>query len=114
MKLAQKFLGDHFDSYEKKEDADERTLCGHVENSPRGVQVWDASALLTRRCRARQSHRQLAGSFHELLRASWPSLRDDFIADDFLNKHPDFDWQKPVLTDMKAGPWTFFKPADKQ
>ena len=38
----------------------------------------------------------------------------DFHADDFLKKHPEFDWQKPVLTDMKAGPWTFFKPGDKQ
>ena len=32
---------DHYDTFEKKEDADERTLCGHVENSPRGVPEWD-------------------------------------------------------------------------
>src|SRR5260370_34970094 len=39
--LAEKMLGDHSDTAEKKEDADERTLCGHVDGSPRGVKEWD-------------------------------------------------------------------------
>src|SRR5271169_2381510 len=30
--MAQKFLGDHYDSYEKKEQPNERTLCGHTAN----------------------------------------------------------------------------------
>jgi hypothetical protein len=33
----------------------------------------------------------------------------------FLAAHPEFDWQKPILHDMIAGPWTTFianqKPA---
>ncbi|PYV10295.1 MAG: hypothetical protein DMG23_08185, partial [Acidobacteria bacterium] len=37
---AQKFLADHEDSYLKKELADERTLCGHADASPRGVNIW--------------------------------------------------------------------------
>ncbi len=39
--LAEKMLGDHTDTAEKKEDANERTLCGHVDGSPRGVREWD-------------------------------------------------------------------------
>src|SRR5260370_36843554 len=39
--LAEKMLGDHADTAEKKEDANERTLCGHVDGSPRGVKEWD-------------------------------------------------------------------------
>ena len=37
---AQKFLGDHFDVYEGKLDSDERTLCGHIDRSPRGMGTW--------------------------------------------------------------------------
>ncbi len=37
----------------------------------------------------------------------------DFHAADFLKEHPGFDWQKPLLRDMKAGPWTKFAAGDK-
>src|SRR5258708_33491765 len=42
--MAEQFLADHFDSFEKKQQADERSLCGHVDASARGVKewVWDA------------------------------------------------------------------------
>jgi hypothetical protein len=33
---AQRFLVDHFDTFENRNDADERTLCGHIDLSPRG------------------------------------------------------------------------------
>jgi len=33
---AQKFLADHVDSVYRKSEPSERTLCGHVELSPRG------------------------------------------------------------------------------
>src|SRR5712692_1479425 len=38
--LARRFLGDHFDSFDKKIEPGERTLCGHVELSPRGSRPW--------------------------------------------------------------------------
>ena len=41
--LAQQFLADHYDSYEHKEQADERSLCGHVDASVRGVGQWQWS-----------------------------------------------------------------------
>jgi hypothetical protein len=37
---AQHFLADHYDTIEKKEDADERTLDGHIDLSPRGSSGW--------------------------------------------------------------------------
>src|SRR5205085_5800669 len=39
--LAEKFLSDHLDTFQNKEEANERTLCGHVETSPRGTPQWD-------------------------------------------------------------------------
>ena len=38
--LAQQMLGDHVDAFEKKTDANERTLCGHVDNNARGISIW--------------------------------------------------------------------------
>src|SRR5262249_28752006 len=38
--LAQQFLADHYDTFQKKQEANERSLCGHVENSPRGIPEW--------------------------------------------------------------------------
>ncbi len=34
--LGQKFLGDHYDTFDKKNEPSERTLCGHIDLSVRG------------------------------------------------------------------------------
>jgi len=39
---------------------------------------------------------------------------EDFIADKFLKEHPEFDWQRPILKDMKGNPWAEFKAGEKQ
>ena len=38
--MAEQFLSDHFDSFEKKDQPNERGLCGHVDTSSRGVKEW--------------------------------------------------------------------------
>ncbi len=40
---AQRFLADHYDTFENKEDADERTLDGHIDLSPRGSRALAAT-----------------------------------------------------------------------
>src|SRR5207245_3325360 len=42
--LAEQMLGDHEDTAQKKEEPNERTLCGHVDGSPRGVKEWEWQA----------------------------------------------------------------------
>ena len=32
----------------------------------------------------------------------------DFKADDFLTAHPEYDWTRGLLQDMKTQPWTQF------
>ncbi len=112
--LGEKFEGDHYDTFQKKEEANERSLCGHVETSPRGIPEWgwepyhpggtvqakvaDATMVKTMTLMARAGH----------------ACGTDFIAADFLAKHPEYAWQKPVLTDMKSGPWTQFTAGEKK
>ena len=38
----------------------------------------------------------------------------DFLAADFLEHHPEYAWQKPLLRDMKAGPWTVFTAGENE
>jgi hypothetical protein len=112
--MAQKFLADHFDTYQKKEEADERTLCGHVETSSRGIPEWDWNPFYPGGAvqgKAADSSMVKAMSF--VARRGHP-CGTDFIAKDFLEKHPEYSWEKDIMPDMKAGPWSTFKTGEKQ
>lgn len=112
--MAEKFLSDHFDSYEKKEDADGRSLCGHVENDPSGIKAWDwAPYHPGGAVQGKVTDAKMAAQMTLWARAGHP-CGGDFKAASFLEKHPEFDWQKPVLPDMIAGPWTSFKAGERK
>src|ERR1700733_13197096 len=42
--MAEGFMADHVDSFDHQENADERSLCGHVDSSARGVKLWEWGA----------------------------------------------------------------------
>ncbi|MGH9450966.1 MAG: C45 family autoproteolytic acyltransferase/hydrolase [Terriglobia bacterium] len=111
--LGKQFISDHYDSYEKKEQAGARTLCGHGDLSASGVKVWgwgphypggaitgkvaDSGMTEQMRIAARRGH----------------PCGGDFLAAPFLKAHPQYAWQAPLLRDMLAGAWTDFKTSDK-
>jgi phospholipase B-like protein len=106
--LAEKFESDHYDSFQKKEEASERTLCGHVETSPRGAKEWDWGPYHPGgTVQAKAADAAMAKRMAFVARAGH-ACGADFKAAEFLAKHPEYAWQKPVLTDMIAGPWTEF------
>jgi hypothetical protein len=45
-------------------------------------------------------------------RAGFP-CGGDFLAEPFLKEHPEFEWEKPVMRDMKGNPWAEFKAGEK-
>lgn len=112
--MAQKFLADHFDTFQNKEEANERTLCGHVEASPRGIPEWDWGPYYPGGAvqgKAMDSTMAKAMSF--TARRGHP-CGTDFLADDFLKKHQEYEWERSVMPDMQAGPWTLFKIGDRR
>jgi phospholipase B-like protein len=112
--MAEQFLSDHFDSYEKKEQANERVLCGHVDASSRGVKEWGWDAYNPGGAvQGKAMDSAMAAKMSFVARAGHP-CGADFLAADFLEKHPEFAWQKPFLRDMKAGPWTVFRSGQKE
>lgn len=106
--LAQAFLGDHYDTCEKKTSANERTLCGHIDLSPRGSKPWQppygpAGAVQNKAADARMIHGM------SLTASAGHCCGMDFKAAEHVRTHPEFSWQEPLLRDMDSCPWTTFK-----
>jgi hypothetical protein len=112
--MAEQFLSDHVDSFEKKDQPNERSLCGHVDASPRGVREWGWDAYNPGGAvQGKATDSTMAAKMSFVARAGHP-CGADFVAKDFLEQHPEFSWQKPLLRDMKAGPWTVFTAGQKE
>lgn len=111
--LAEEYLSDHYDVYERRIDAGKRSLCGHEDTSPVGEKVWgdppyNPGGAVT----GKVMDSDLAANLSFIGRAGHP-CGEDFKAAPFLAAHPQFDWEKPILHDMIAGPWTTFTADEK-
>ena len=104
----ERFLADHFDTYLNQEQPSERTLCGHIELSPRGMPTWQepyAPVGAVQNKITDAAHAEKMTFFAALGHA----CGRDFKAAPYLAKHPEYAWYKPILHDMDARPWTEFK-----
>jgi hypothetical protein len=104
----QKFLSDHYDTYTRKEDPNERTLCGHIDLSPRGLKPWQPEFGPAGAVQAKVADARMAEQL-SLTAAMGHSCGLHFKAAGHLGKHPQFGWLKPLLRDLDSHPWTVFK-----
>lgn len=112
--LAEKFMADHDDSYTGKVEAGERSLCGHVDKSKTGTPEWDwgpyyPGGAVT----GKVADSDLAARMSLIAHAGHP-CGEDFLAAPFLAAHPEYSYMKPILKDMKSGPWTTFTVGEKK
>jgi Phospholipase B len=110
VELAQKFLADHYDTYEQKIDPDEHTLDGHIDLSPRGDEPWQGPYGIAGAVQNKATDAAMAAKM-ELTAAAGHACGMDFHAGEHLKAHPEFDWQKSLLRDMDAHAWTTFAVA---
>jgi hypothetical protein len=111
--LAQQFMADHDDSFTGKNGADERSLCGHVDTVKSGIPEWDWGAYYPGGAvTGKVADSDMAAKLSLSARAGHP-CGEDFIAAPFLAAHPEYSYLKPILKDMKAGPWTQFTAGEK-
>jgi Phospholipase B len=107
LELGKAFETDDFDVIAGKNEAGERTLCGRVEISPRGVPEWDWTPFYPGgTVQAKVTDAALADKL-----AFWAQAGhhgSDFIAHDFLAQHKDYEWMRGLLKDMKCQPWFRF------
>jgi hypothetical protein len=103
----QRFLADHFDSFEGKVDASERTLCGHVDLSPRGMGAWQAPYAPAGAVQNKVTDAAGAEKM-SLTAALGHACGLHYKASEQLAKHPDLAWYQPILHDMNARGWARF------
>jgi hypothetical protein len=100
--------GDTRDSFEKKEGPNERSLCGCVERSPRGIPEWDWGKFYPG---GTVQAKVVDGRMAEKMQF-WAAMGhpcgNDFIAATFLKEHPEYEWMRDLLADLRSQPWTTF------
>jgi hypothetical protein len=113
IQLAEQFEADHFDTYTKKEGADQRTLCGHVDSSAHGVPIWDWGPYYPGGAvQGKVTDSEMAAKMSLIAHLGHP-CGTSFYAKPFLAAHPEYDWQASFLRDMPAYPWTAFQSNEK-
>jgi hypothetical protein len=106
--LAEGFLADHYDSYTKQTGANRRTLCGHGDAATPGDPGFAAKPYNPfGAVEAKVMDAHMAETMSFVARIGHP-CGTDFKSQPFLDQHPEYRWQAPVLTDMDAGPWTAY------
>jgi hypothetical protein len=103
--LAEQFLADHVDSFSGKTEPSERTLCGHVDLSPRGMGSWQTPFGTAGAVQNKATDTLMVAKM-EFTAAAGHACGMDFLAAKHLLQHPEQSWEKPELRDMKAYPWT--------
>ena len=104
----QRFLADHSDTFAQREEPNERTLCGHIDLSPRGAPPWQpaygpAGAVQNKVTDASMAERM------SLTAAFGHACGLDFRGVEYIGEHPEFAWEKPYIKDLMSNPWTSFQ-----
>jgi len=103
----QRFLADHWDTFEGGIYPSERTLCGHIDLSPRGSLPWQPPFGPAGAVQAKITDSTMAEHMTILAAAGHPcGMR--FRVAEHLAAHPEFNWQKPLFRDLDSFPWTSF------
>lgn len=105
--FGKKYLSDHWDSFAKKNDPNERTLCGHIDLSPRGSKPWQPEFGTAGAVQNKVTDAAMAGKMmFEAAMGHACGIR--FSAAEHLKRHPEFAWESPFLRDLAPYPWTSF------
>jgi hypothetical protein len=107
---AERFEADHYDTYSKKNEPSERTLCGHIDLSARGSQPWQAPFGIAGTVQNKATNAAMAARM-EFVASAGHACGIDFNATDHLRAHSEFSWQKDLLRDMNSHAWTTFTVA---
>jgi hypothetical protein len=106
---AKRFESDRFDVIDKRDGPTERTLCGSVDRSARGIPEWDWGPYFpggTVQAKVIDSAMADAMQF-------WGAIGrpcdTDFHAEGFLAAHPEYAWTRGLLRDLKTQPWSKFQ-----
>jgi hypothetical protein len=101
----EKFETDHYDALTHEIDPNERTICGHVDKSGRGSKGWQPAYGPAGVANAKVTDAAMAERMAFSAGMGHP-CGVEFHASKHIEDHPEFEWQKSLLKDLKANPWT--------
>jgi hypothetical protein len=107
----QKFETDHYDVITHEYDPNERTICGHIDRSSRGLPGWQGPYGPAGTAEAKVADSTMAEHLSFVAGMGHP-CGVKFDAKAFLKLHPEYSWQEPLLEDMKANAWTVVSVAE--
>lgn len=110
VEAGKKFETDHYDLITKEIDPNERTLCGHVDRSSRGLRPWQDPYGPAGAVEAKVADSAMAEKMSFVAGAGHP-CGVEFHAKEFLQIHKEYAWQAPLLEDLKANAWTVVSAA---
>jgi hypothetical protein len=108
MAAGKRFLADHYDTFTGKIDPNERTLCGHIDLSPRGSKPWQEPYGPAGVVQAKIADSRMAARMSFAAAMGHP-CGIHFKAAEFLRRHPTYKWQRGLLRDLNSGAWTEFQ-----
>ena len=108
VEIVKQMEGDKYDAFEKKDGPNERSLCGTVERSPRGIPEWDWGMFFPGGTVQAKAVDARMASTMQFWTAMGHPCGYDFAAATFLKQHPEYKWMKDILGDMPSRPWTQF------
>jgi hypothetical protein len=104
VEAGKKFETDHYDVLTKEIDPNERTICGHIDKSSRGLKPWQGPYGPAGAVEAKVADTAMAEKMSFVAGADHP-CGVEFHAKDFLKAHPEYAWQTPLLEDLPAHAW---------
>ena len=108
---AMKFMGDHYDTWRKKEKASGLTLCGHFDTDEVEAPYWGQPAFYPLGAVQGKATDGTLAKEMKLWAIIGHPCGEPFIAKDFFGAHPDFKYQQEFLHDMPGQVWTLFGKA---
>jgi hypothetical protein len=110
---AMKYMGDHFDTWRKKDEAGGLSLCGHIDVDEVGApdMGWP-SFTPAGAVQGKATDGTLAKEMNLWAIIGHP-CGESFIAKEFLAAHPEFNYQQDFLRDMPGQKWTLFGKTTK-
>ncbi len=104
VEAGKKFETDHYDVITKEIDPNERTLCGHIDRSSRGMKGWQDPFGPAGSVEAKVADSAMAEKM-SFVAGNGKPCGVAFHAAQFLAAHKEYAWQKSELEDLKANPW---------
>ena len=107
LEFAKKFESDHFDTYLNLTKPGGRTLCAHDNLDSDINEPYNPSGTVDGKVVDSKMAKQMS------FEAKWGSACEiPFNAQDFLNRHPQYDWMNGLIKDRPTQPWTLFRAGE--